>query len=160
VKYSSFSKKHPFLRFALFFLALIGVGFASAVFFVALSQQSFDFHEHFADYPTQRLVIGGQEINVYVADTLERRQQGLSDTQYIPQDWGLLFSFAEPGQRLFWMKDMNYAIDIIWLDANFVPVDIERSVSPDSYPATFGHGVLAQYVLETAPGIIELVDGE
>jgi len=50
------------------------------------------------------------------------------------------------------MKDMNYAIDILWFDAAGVLVYTEKAVEPDTYPTTFTPDVPARYVLEIAAG--------
>jgi len=104
--------------------------------------------EEFADYDTQSIIINDEIFNVYIADTSSRRVQGLSGITWLDENEGLLFNFNESGQHPFWMKDMNFAIDIIWLDSDYRVVHIERNVSPDTYPNTFGGDVDSQYVLE------------
>ena len=67
----------------------------------------------------------------------------------------MLFEFAEPDFYGFWMKDMNYPIDIIWLSDDFRVVFIKENASPASYPETFMPSAPARYVLETAAGFSE-----
>ena len=90
-----------------------------------------------------------------VADE-ESRSQGLSDRESLCIGCGMLFAYDEPGRHGFWMKDMNFPIDIVWLDENQEIVHIERSVSPDTYltnpPTVFLPPVDASYVLELPAG--------
>lgn len=86
-----------------------------------------------------------------IADTPAERAQGLSGRE-VPQDYGLLFVFPEDGIYGFWMKDMLVPIDMVWLSEEFVIVDIDAGVSPDTYPETFESSVSVRYVLEVAAG--------
>ena len=63
--------------------------------------------------------------NIEIADTGKKREQGLSGKNNIGGDYGMLFIFEKPGFYAFWMKDMNFAIDIIWLDENYTVVGIK-----------------------------------
>lgn len=94
------------------------------------------------------IVAGDTTFRVRVADTAERRQQGLSGTPRLAKGTGELFIFPASGKHGFWMKDMAYPIDIIWIDQGWKVVDIADNVTPDSYPRVFYPAVPAQYVLE------------
>jgi uncharacterized membrane protein (UPF0127 family) len=43
---------------------------------------------------------------------------------------GMLFYLEEPRKGSFWMKNMHFPIDIIWLDENFSIVHIEEELQP------------------------------
>lgn len=88
-------------------------------------------------------------LRVDVADTEEERVQGLSGREQLAPTEGLLFVFEEDDYHGFWMKDMLFPIDIIWIDSNFMVVDIERSVRPDSFPQVFEPETPARFVIET-----------
>ena len=66
-------------------------------------------------------------VNVQVAETSSDRMNGLSGIKTIAPNEGMLFLFPEPGRYQFWMKDMNFAIDIIWIRDNKI-VDLSESV--------------------------------
>jgi len=109
-------------------------------------------------YPMQ---VGGVLVQASVADTLSARIKGLSDTPYLPPGVVKLFAFGVAGKHSIWMKDMNYAIDIIWADETGAIVHIEEDVSPDTYDAaapqnsqTFASPVDAWYVVETNAGFV------
>ncbi len=94
-------------------------------------------------------------ITAEVADTKSSRELGLSGRSQMNINEGLLFVFDVPGKYGFWMKDMLYALDIVWINQNGVVVEIERNVTPESYPKTFMNKSPASYVLELNGGVAE-----
>ena len=81
--------------------------------------------------------INGQQLDVYVAQTDGEHQQGLSNIKLDEFDAdGMLFVFDDSDERTFWMKDMTFAIDIIWVHDELIvkmeeniPVSINGDVS-------------------------------
>jgi uncharacterized membrane protein (UPF0127 family) len=65
----------------------------------------------------------------------------------------MLFTFDYPDMYAFWMKDMEFPIDIIWLDDSFKIVHVESGVSPQSYPKIFRPTKESSFVLEVNAGI-------
>lgn len=98
------------------------------------------------------LKVGTATIRVAVADTNAERTQGLSSSTDLPRGYGMLFVFENEGLRGFWMKDMLFPIDILWISAAGEIVHIEHSVSPDTYPTVLRPEEKAQYVLEVPAG--------
>ncbi len=98
------------------------------------------------------LNINGAKVFVDLADTKEEQEIGLSGKAYLPEDYGKLFVFQTPGNYGFWMKDMNFPIDIIWLDENMVILGIEKDISPDTYPNIFYPPQSISFVLEVNAG--------
>jgi uncharacterized membrane protein (UPF0127 family) len=99
----------------------------------------------------------GTMLSVEVADTPASRELGLSGRKSISDDDGLLFVFDRPGRYGFWMKDMKFPIDMVWINKDGVVVYAEREIGPDTYfnynpPKTFINGPEALYVLEVASG--------
>lgn len=76
---------------------------------------------------TATVEIAGKSIKLEVADTPEKREIGLSAKRSLPEDRGMLFIFEEPSIYTFWMKDMDFPIDIIFLRNNRI-VTIHESV--------------------------------
>lgn len=58
---------------------------------------------------------------------------GLSYTEKIPDNAGMLFVFDEVSAKNFWMRDMLFDIDIIWLDENKQVVGFFENVKKESY---------------------------
>lgn len=111
----------------------------------------------------------GQEIGLRVANTPENRQQGLSGFKKLEPDEGMLFIFDEPGIYPFWMKDMNFSIDIIWLKKTGLKIDgrdeykivhIAQQVSPESFPEAFVSDDLADAVLEVNSNMVDVYNLE
>ncbi len=104
---------------------------------------------------TVPMAIGDVAVEASVADTWPERIQGLSNTPYLPEEVVKLFVFDSSAYHSIWMKDMNYAIDIIWVSEDAKIVHIAKNVPPESYPETFSPSVPALYVIETAAGFAD-----
>jgi uncharacterized protein len=97
----------------------------------------------------------GIRFKTRVAESESTRAAGLSGVIALPDDEAVLFVFEKPGFYSFWMKDMLFPLDILWLDQNFKVVEIKRNISPASYPETFNSPLPAKYVLEINAGLSE-----
>lgn len=80
------------------------------------------------------------------------RQRGLSGREQLNDNVVMLFEFEDAQTRCFWMKDMKFFIDIVWLDADKQIVHIKEDADPDSYPESFCPPQPAKYVLEFTSG--------
>lgn len=106
--------------------------------------------------PKAVMHIAGSRFEIRVADDQRSRTQGLSGTSHMPADEAMLFIFDSNGKWSIWMKDMNYPIDIVWLDEEKKVVDFVKNVPPSSYPnKTFAPKKEARYVLEFKSGTVE-----
>lgn len=99
---------------------------------------------------------GGATILAELADTPEKRARGLMFRESLPKNRGMLFTFAEPQQWTFWMKNTRISLDIIWMDGKKRIVHIERNVpgcsrTDDGCPQ-YQPNENAMYVLELAAG--------
>lgn len=99
--------------------------------------------------------IAGKEIKVEIADSEEKRNKGLSGRKKLGENDGMLFIFEITAQYSFWMKDMRFPLDIIWIDENKKIVAISENISPDTYPASFSPSDPVKYVLEVNAGWAE-----
>jgi uncharacterized membrane protein (UPF0127 family) len=101
------------------------------------------------------VIVSGETLELALAQTDAERIRGLSGTSELPLD-GMMFIFEQDGLYPIWMKDMQYAIDIVWLDGARV-VDVaavaqpQPGVSDDDLRVYTPSGV-ADTVLELAPG--------
>ncbi len=88
-------------------------------------------------------------IDVLVAETPPQRERGLSGMRSLPQDEGMLFLFDQSDKFTFWMPDMYFSIDIVWIGEDWRVVDVTHHATPESYPKTiFRPRIPARYVLE------------
>ena len=73
-----------------------------------------------ADAEENTVIVDGQVFNVDVADTMEKRAQGLSGREPLLEKEGMLFIFPVAGSYGFWMKDMKFDLDIVWIKGDTV----------------------------------------
>jgi len=78
------------------------------------------------DTPTAA-IINGKKINLEVARTEKETARGLGNRDSLEGDRGMLFLFSHSDYYTFWMKDMRFSIDIIWLQDDTI-VDISKNV--------------------------------
>ena len=113
----------------------------------------FDSHKQL---PYSKLIIHDLEIPVEVADTAETRRMGLSYRESLDKDSGMLFDMKKRAESSFWMKDMNFALDIVWIDGEKI-VNISKNLPPEGnqpdmhYSSEFP----IDYVLEVNDGFCE-----
>lgn len=98
--------------------------------------------------------IGSTSVQASVADSLSERIQGLSDTPGLPEGVVKLFVFGSGGEQSIWMKDMEYALDIIWANKEGKIVHIEKDIAPETYPNSFASPIPAWYVIEANAGFV------
>ncbi len=101
--------------------------------------------------------IGHNKIEAEISRTGEEQLMGLGNRFSLPEGQGMLFLYKNQGEKIFWMKRMNFPIDILWLN-NGKLVLIEKDVpppkegTPDAALEKYGFGVLADMVLELPGG--------
>ena len=72
------------------------------------------------------------------------------------EDRGMLFVFSRSDFYVFWMEEMLFPLDIIWVNEDREVVDYIEDVEPDTYPEfQFVNDFLAKYVLEVNAGFIQ-----
>jgi uncharacterized membrane protein (UPF0127 family) len=89
-------------------------------------------------------------VTAAVAETFEEKYTGLSKTESLPEDRGMLFVYDEPDNHTYVMREMDFGLDIVYVDANGTITEIHHAPKPPEdedgedhrYP---GYG---QYVLE------------
>ena len=106
-----------------------------------------------ADLPPQ-VCSAKKCFSVDMMSTPEQREQGLMFYASLPEDQGMFFIFEESGRYPFWMKNMKFAIDILWIDENKRIVDIKDHVPAcEAEPCTvYTPKSNARYVLELSAG--------
>ena len=91
-------------------------------------------------------------LHVFVADTDQERSQGLSVFESLQEHQAMLFMFDTPGLYPFWMKDMKFPIDMIWVDQYGKIVYIYQNAQPADFPDVYQPQTKAQYVIEFVAG--------
>ena len=107
------------------------------------------------------IMIDDVQLTVQIADTEHRRADGLMFQEELSFDEGMLFIFDDSKKRTFWMSNMLFSLDIIWIDAQGNIVYIEKNVPPcnntetEKCPRYDGGGNEAKYVLEVTAGFVD-----
>jgi uncharacterized membrane protein (UPF0127 family) len=65
--------------------------------------------------PGAKVTIGNTTFSAELATTMTQQAKGLSGRTGLGANEGMLFIFDRPRIQNFWMKDMNFPIDIIWI---------------------------------------------
>ena len=79
-------------------------------------------------YPLQtELEVRGQKISVELAVTPQEKSRGLSYWKSLPQNHGMLFVYDHKEPFGFWMREMRFPLDFIWINDKTV-VEVSKNV--------------------------------
>ena len=109
-------------------------------------------------YHKVNITVNGIELIADVAETDEQRTKGLSVKNALLENEAMIFIFKTEGQHAFWMKNMKFPIDIIWLNNDKSVVHIEHNLQPcilDIFCQIYNPNTNSLYVLETAAGFAD-----
>ena len=104
------------------------------------------------------VVVGGTVFSVDIASTPDEKRIGLSGRKGLAPMSGMLFLYESGRPYEFWMKDMLFAIDIVWIAPDCTVGDIThelqppRAGAPDSEVLRARPSVEAAHVLEITAG--------
>ena len=107
------------------------------------------------------VTVGDTSFVVELAVTPAERNQGLSGHPPLADNEGMLFVFENEAKWTFWMKEMLFPLDMLWIDARCTVVDItENALKPEPGQALqdlprYFPKTLAQYVLEVNAGTVQ-----
>lgn len=79
--------------------------------------------------------IGNHKFNLLLAKSDKEREVGLSEKSSLLKDSGMLFLFDRPDYLSFWMKNMKFSIDIIYIKNKRI-ITIVRNAQPPKSPQT------------------------
>jgi len=101
---------------------------------------------------TTVIIAPGGAIRAELALTEDAQEQGLSGRDSMPADVGMLFVFPTLGKYGFWMKDMRFPLDVVWIDADKRVAGVDPGLLSVSYPHIFYPSDDVEYVLELDSG--------
>lgn len=104
---------------------------------------------------TATITIKEKEFNPEVAETPEEKQIGLSQRNSIDENEGMIFKFEKPDYYSFWMKNMRFPIDIIFIKENKITT-IYKFVDP---PKTENESLQVYQPKEPSDIVLELKEG-
>lgn len=89
-------------------------------------------------------------LRVAIAETYRQKYTGLSKTERLPADRGMLFVYDEPGDHTYVMRGMSFGIDIVYVDSDGTITRIHHAPEPPpgADGESFRYPGYGQYVLE------------
>lgn len=142
---------------------IIAILLVSLIFLGGCSLTSNSYNKKIEDLSAEpanlrEINIGTAEIMVEVAKTNAERARGLSYRDFLDTDRGMIFIFDKAAQYNFWMKDMKFPLDFIWINNDKV-VEVTKNVpAPSSEkprPVTIMPEVPVTSVIEVNAGWVE-----
>ncbi len=97
--------------------------------------------------------VAGNKLKVEIADTPEKRQQGLMNRKTMGEDEGMIFVFENESKVSFWMKDTQLPLSIAFISADGIIRQIE-DMEPESLAAVPSYRNVL-YALEVNQGWFE-----
>ena len=79
---------------------------------------------------TALVTVGGVNLITSLSTTPDAQSKGLAIRDSLNENEGMLFIFETPQKYSFWMKDMKFPIDIIWINQDGKIVHIEKNLPP------------------------------
>ena len=95
-------------------IVLIVAGISGAVWYFAAARSCNP------PLPTQTIQVGQATFTAEMATTMMEQSCGLSGRVGLDNGHGMLFVFGSGRTQTFWMKDMNFALDMVWISGNTV----------------------------------------
>jgi uncharacterized membrane protein (UPF0127 family) len=92
-------------------------------------------------------------VDVRIADTVDKRRLGLSNTSSLPEGEGMLFVHEAERELVYVMRKMDFPLDIVFVDAEGRITTIRHAPVPEEIPD--GNGRFpgrGKYVLEVPRG--------
>lgn len=131
-------------------VALIFFGILVLSFFVLQVRKAMDTYAN--------VWIGDVYVRAEVADSWEKKLQGLAGRSTIKNGEGMLFPYAQRESQGIWMKGMKIPIDIVWIDGDRI-VDIAPEVPAPPYPDTPVDQLKTYYPRVPATAVLEVPAG-
>jgi len=105
---------------------------------------------------TAVLFSDGTKITAEIADDDKEQELGLSNRDALDYNKGMLFVFDYENNWAFWMKDMRFPIDMIWLNTDGNIVYIQKNAQPCKEGCdSFVSNKPAKYVVEVNSGFAD-----
>lgn len=162
---SRFSKL--IIPIAILFIS-IGFIFSLSKIEIKTNKSLFESEKSFLKHNAQLILKNKNILYLQIASSSADRENGLSFKEKINDNEGMLFVFENAEVQKFWMKDMNFDLDIIWFistdNKKLKIVHVEKNVSKNSYNKEVKHltkiyqnpeNFPANYVLEINAGLFD-----
>lgn len=135
-------------------IVLFGIIFLIFVVIVYFQVNSNSINNFFNKPASSTVTINSATFRVELAKTQKEQVQGLSGRESLPTNGGMLFIYDKPSYYSFWMRNMKFPLDIIYI-LNDKVVGVYEDLQPaftDPNPPQYGSDVIADKVLEINAG--------
>lgn len=92
------------------------------------------------------------DINTSVATSSDDQELGLGGRESMPKKDGMIFAFPDSASRGFWMQDMLFPIDMVWVREDKTVAGVTSNIATSTYPEIFLPPEPVMYVLELNAG--------
>lgn len=100
--------------------------------------------------------INGKKINVEVADTKEKQIEGLMYREKLDENSGMLFVYNDSKVRNFWMANMQFPLDMLFINESNAVIKIEDAgLCENKICNVYSSDIPAMYVLEVNTNFTE-----
>ncbi|MCS6789336.1 MAG: DUF192 domain-containing protein, partial [Patescibacteria group bacterium] len=111
------------------------------------------------NYNKKIIQINDVKFSVEIAASPHKKALGLSKRDFLKENEGMLFLFDKPDNYGFWMKDMKFPIDILFINDTKI-VDIKENCMPEPEKSIFNLTIYrpnypADKVLEIGGGLVK-----
>lgn len=135
------NKKNNAIIFVIF------IFFATALWF--FSVRIYSIHGN----KIEKIKIGKNIFYAEVVADREKLQNGLGGRNFLCEYCGMIFRFSQSGKYPFWMKDMHFPLDIVWIKENKI-VHIEKNV-PKNFSGILSSQIEANEILELNANMVD-----
>ena len=88
-----------------------------------------------------------------IAKSYSEKMSGLMYRPSLSEDRGMIFSFLIPGNRFIWMKNVNFALDLIFVNRKFEIIWIkEAEVDKGFFNKIYWSHGFCKYIIESNKG--------
>jgi uncharacterized membrane protein (UPF0127 family) len=97
----------------------------------------------------------GKQFEVECVVSQAALSKGLSGRKELPKGTGMLFIFETLDRHRMWMPDMNFPIDVVWLDETLSVCNISYGLQPCAVKAecpSYSSVYLCKYAIEMNAG--------
>ena len=115
-------------------IILVYIVLVIAVILLAVVKAGGSFNFSLPFGKTSTAEVNGNKLNLIVAKSEKDRQKGLSGRKSLNQNQGMIFIFDHKDSYGFWMKDMLFPIDIIFIDDETVVYVVKKAPSSAQVP--------------------------
>ncbi len=103
---------------------------------------------------------GQTQISVFTVETATGEkaiQKGLAKSAPIPDDYGMLFILDKTSEQFFWMKGMEFGLDILFFDKDRRLIEILPNLLPCEECTKYKTPANTAYALEINAGMADVL---